>query len=269
VQLSEEGERKLADDRMKEWSKDQEEYTDRQFREIEEKKKALKTQAEEEEKKKKGEIERIRAIKGKYSEQAVKLQREHTAIGEALEEVERMRRKPEAYPILLTRGLEGRAKELEKRDQEPNEERKRLQSQLDDDIQGREVVKPPELEDPDAIRAGREAEEKNRQKEQWRSIYKMQIEGERKNLVLLEKQKESLRRSAEDSKRYHDNGAEEFNRKFPGAQKKGEAAERTRLQSDMRMHKSWMEDAERRLKETEEIVQRTQAKITSLEEEIK
>jgi hypothetical protein len=33
VQLSEEGERKLADQRMMEWSKDQEEYTERQFQE--------------------------------------------------------------------------------------------------------------------------------------------------------------------------------------------------------------------------------------------
>jgi hypothetical protein len=47
VQLSEEGIRKLADERMKEWSKDQEEYTEGQFREIEEKKTALKSQAKE------------------------------------------------------------------------------------------------------------------------------------------------------------------------------------------------------------------------------
>jgi hypothetical protein len=46
VQLSDEAERKLADQRMKEWSKDQEEYTERQFQEIEQKKKELKTQAE-------------------------------------------------------------------------------------------------------------------------------------------------------------------------------------------------------------------------------
>jgi hypothetical protein len=57
VQLSEEAERKLADQRMKVWSKDQEEYTDRQFREIEEKKMALKSQAEEDAREK-AEIER-------------------------------------------------------------------------------------------------------------------------------------------------------------------------------------------------------------------
>jgi hypothetical protein len=34
VQLSEDAERKLADQRMKEWSKDQEEYTERQYQEI-------------------------------------------------------------------------------------------------------------------------------------------------------------------------------------------------------------------------------------------
>jgi hypothetical protein len=38
VQLSGEAERKLADDRMKEWSKDQEEYADRQFQEVEKRK---------------------------------------------------------------------------------------------------------------------------------------------------------------------------------------------------------------------------------------
>jgi hypothetical protein len=48
VQLSDEAERKLADERMKEWSKNQEEYTEKQFREIEERKKVLKSQAEEE-----------------------------------------------------------------------------------------------------------------------------------------------------------------------------------------------------------------------------
>jgi hypothetical protein len=37
VQLSEEAERKLADERMKEWSKDQEEYTERQFQEVQKK----------------------------------------------------------------------------------------------------------------------------------------------------------------------------------------------------------------------------------------
>jgi hypothetical protein len=46
VKLSEEGIRKLADERMKDWSKDQEAYTEKQFREIEVKKAALKAQAE-------------------------------------------------------------------------------------------------------------------------------------------------------------------------------------------------------------------------------
>jgi hypothetical protein len=52
VQLSEEGIRKLADQRMKEWSKDQEVYTEKQSREIEARKATLKAQA------KKAEIEK-------------------------------------------------------------------------------------------------------------------------------------------------------------------------------------------------------------------
>jgi hypothetical protein len=42
VQLSEDAERKLADQRMKEWSKDQEEHTEKQFQEIESRKKTIK-----------------------------------------------------------------------------------------------------------------------------------------------------------------------------------------------------------------------------------
>jgi hypothetical protein len=44
VQLSEDAERKLADERLKEWSKDQEEYTEREFQEVQRK---IQTQAEE------------------------------------------------------------------------------------------------------------------------------------------------------------------------------------------------------------------------------
>jgi hypothetical protein len=41
VQLSDEGIGKLADERMKDWSKDQEEYTEKQFKEVEEKRKSV------------------------------------------------------------------------------------------------------------------------------------------------------------------------------------------------------------------------------------
>jgi hypothetical protein len=47
VQLSEEAERKLADERMKEWSKDQEEYTERAHQEAERKRKSAAIQEEE------------------------------------------------------------------------------------------------------------------------------------------------------------------------------------------------------------------------------
>jgi hypothetical protein len=41
VQLSEDAERKLADQRMKKWSKDQEEYTEKQYQEIQKRKESM------------------------------------------------------------------------------------------------------------------------------------------------------------------------------------------------------------------------------------
>jgi hypothetical protein len=85
VQLSEEGIRKLADERMKEWSKDQEEYTERQFREIEGKKAALKSLA--------GtsiervEVEKKAALKSRYEKLGMS--------AKALEEEEMMRKTEE------------------------------------------------------------------------------------------------------------------------------------------------------------------------------
>jgi hypothetical protein len=71
VKLSAESVRKLADKRLGEWSKDQEEYTEQKFQEIERKKKELKAQAPEA---KKAEIERQKqgAREKAEAEQAMK-----------------------------------------------------------------------------------------------------------------------------------------------------------------------------------------------------
>jgi hypothetical protein len=45
VQLSEHAERKVADEKMKEWSKDQEEYTEQLFQEVQKRKKQMEPRA--------------------------------------------------------------------------------------------------------------------------------------------------------------------------------------------------------------------------------
>jgi hypothetical protein len=71
VQLSEDAERKLADQRMKEWSKDQEEYTERQYQEVQKKRPPPKPVKDE----KKDQLERCldlsRRIRGERSDAVV------------------------------------------------------------------------------------------------------------------------------------------------------------------------------------------------------
>jgi hypothetical protein len=91
VQLSEDGIRKLADERMKEWSKDQEEYTERQFRDIEEQKQALKSQAKEAEIEK---AETERQTKFLQEVEAEMIRRSHLPTEERDREFQKIARTP-------------------------------------------------------------------------------------------------------------------------------------------------------------------------------
>jgi hypothetical protein len=165
VQLSDEAERKLADDRMKEWSKDQEEYADRKFREIEEKKAALKSQAEKDAREK-AEIERqaqerekqekiarrtrrkaemaearenedteeVGKIKAKYRECFGQTLEELREIERELEEIQKARRAPgilwgETSKLIL------RKNELGRRENKLLGERESLNLQMDEEME--------------------------------------------------------------------------------------------------------------------------------------
>jgi hypothetical protein len=136
VQLSEDAERKLADDRMKEWSKDQEEYSERQFREIEEKKADLKSQAEAE--KRRVEIERQAQVKKELERKA--------ALKSQAEEAEKRRVEIEMQPALKAQA------EIERSNQEAREKAQAEQRKREQEAKARR----------EATKAAQEARERRR-----------------------------------------------------------------------------------------------------------
>jgi hypothetical protein len=152
---------------MKEWSKDQEEYTDRQFREVEEKKTALKSQAEKDawekaeierqaqERKKQEEIARkarrkaekakdeaggneetgaVEKVKAKYRERFGQTLVEIREIEREQEEIKKARRKP-GIPWGETSNLIDRQKVLEKTEDKLLREREALNFRMDAEVE--------------------------------------------------------------------------------------------------------------------------------------
>jgi hypothetical protein len=144
VQLSEEGIRKLAYERMKEWSKDQEEYTVGQFREIEEKKAALKSPTDTLEEIERTEVEKRPALKFPRVTMIVEKTKEEKEA--ALKRAETSRRLKDEFEraslqarVMMTRSRKELTKEdLEYLDAREEEERLRHERSLEIERQNRE-----------------------------------------------------------------------------------------------------------------------------------
>jgi hypothetical protein len=156
VQLSEDAERKLADQRLKEWSKDQEEYTERQHQEVQRKREEAKAEHPEEEEKSELQklLDRIEAdrLRGTQRVERRETQQE-TARRKAKEEAESKRRREIQEKVLA---------DLEKREQEKREEEARKQRRYQEKMEERIRLKK--------AREERAAKEKEKQAEKERKI---------------------------------------------------------------------------------------------------
>jgi hypothetical protein len=172
VQLSEEAERKLPDERMKEWSKDQEEYTERQHQEIQrkrgEKSSFLKPREQEKVDRRKKEQEERARREAEIEENLVRIRRKEaraearekeafeakeaitvtyrerfTKTLDELREIEReqaeikRRRRTEAIPWYEGNKLIARDRELREAEGKILGERESLNSMMDEEIGAR------------------------------------------------------------------------------------------------------------------------------------
>jgi hypothetical protein len=272
VQLSDEGIRKLADERMREWSKYQEEFTEKQFqdtqkrkevssnREVSRKVPPIQEIEKEAEVRNQAEVERAEAIKRKYSEQLFKLGREISAVEDALDQAERVERNPGGWGM-STEAAERSIRELRQKSQSLRETRERLRSRIQEEIEGK-----IELEDPFKIQAEIKAKKAAEMAEWARVSYEKEIVRLRKSIANFEEGKARLQAEFAQKQKARDQAEEEFKLKFSGPMKKGEGQARGKLQSNIKMYSAHMEQIGQQIEEAERRIQGFILGITQEEE---